>query len=80
MWHLQVKLVPSLYPLPQELNYPIAFLILTPLMWHLQVNENTILGAGGEISDFQHIQTLLEELATDDYRVDDGISMAPQQV
>ena len=49
-------------------------------MWHLQVNENTILGAGGEISDFQHIQTLLEELATDDYRVDDGISMAPQQV
>ena len=47
---------------------------------HTQVNNHTILGAGGEISDFQHIQTLLNELSTDDYLVDDGISLAPQQV
>ena len=43
----------------------------------LQVNDVTILGAGGEVSDFQHIQTLLDELTTDDYRTDDGLQMTP---
>ena len=45
-----------------------------------QVNGSTIMGAGGEISDFQHIQTMLDELTTDDYRTDDGITMSPPQV
>jgi hypothetical protein len=38
------------------------------------------MGAGGEISDFQHIQTLLDELVTDDYRTDDGHTLAPAEV
>lgn len=46
----------------------------------LQVNDVTILGAGGEVSDFQHIQTLLDELTTDDYRTDDGLQMTPAEV
>lgn len=46
----------------------------------VKVNDSTVLGAGGEISDFQHIQTLLDELTTDDYRFDDGIQMAPSEI
>lgn len=45
-----------------------------------QVNDNTVLGAGGEISDFQHIMTLLDELSTDDYRTDDGMTLSPAEV
>jgi len=45
-----------------------------------QVNDKTVIGAGGEISDFQHIQTLLDELSTDDFRTDDGIQLTPQEI
>lgn len=45
-----------------------------------QVNSSCVVAAGGEISDFQHIQTLLDELTTDDYRTDDGIQLTPQEV
>ena len=45
-----------------------------------RVNNTTVLGAGGELSDFQYIQTLLEELATEDYCADDGIQLTPREV
>lgn len=45
-----------------------------------QVNSRVVIGASGEISDYQHIQTLLEELTTDDYRADDGHVLSPQEV
>ncbi|KAG2447740.1 hypothetical protein HYH02_007200 [Chlamydomonas schloesseri] len=45
-----------------------------------RVNDKCVVAAGGEISDFQHISTLLDELTTDDYRIDDGIQLTPQQV
>jgi 20S proteasome subunit beta 7 len=44
------------------------------------VNSKCVVAAGGEISDFQHISNLLEELTTDDYRTDDGIELTPQEV
>jgi len=46
----------------------------------LRVNENTIVGASGEISDFQYISNLLEELVTQDFCYDDGCTMSPQEV
>jgi hypothetical protein len=46
----------------------------------VRVNARTLVGAGGEVSDFQYILRLLDELATDDYRVDDGIELGPKQV
>ena len=46
----------------------------------VRVNDATALGAGGELSDFQYIQTLLEELATEDYCADDGIQLTPREV
>lgn len=45
-----------------------------------KVNGATVLGAGGELSDFQYIQTLLDELATEDYCADDGIQLTPREV
>ncbi|PNH10226.1 Proteasome subunit beta type-4 [Tetrabaena socialis] len=45
-----------------------------------QVNSKCVVAAGGEVSDFQHIITLLDELTTDDYRTDDGIELTPQEV
>ncbi len=45
-----------------------------------KVNDRVVVAASGEISDFQYISTLLDELTTDDYRTDDGISMGPQEV
>ncbi|KAG2492385.1 hypothetical protein HYH03_009333 [Edaphochlamys debaryana] len=45
-----------------------------------RVNSKCVVAAGGEISDFQHICTLLDELTTDDFRTDDGIELTPQEV
>ena len=39
-----------------------------------------ILGAGGEISDFHYIMTLVEELATEEFCNEDGISMEPKDL
>jgi len=44
------------------------------------VNDATVLGAGGELSDFQYIQTLLSELATEDYCADDGVQLTPREI
>lgn len=45
-----------------------------------KVNDNCIIAASGELSDFQYLLKLLDELTTDDFRADDGISLGPQEV
>lgn len=46
----------------------------------VRVNARTLVAAGGEISDFQYIVRLLDELTTDDYRRNDGIELGPKEV
>ncbi len=45
-----------------------------------KVNETTIVGASGEISDFQYISNLLEELTTQDFCYDDGCTLSPKEI
>jgi 20S proteasome subunit beta 7 len=45
-----------------------------------KVNDNCIVGASGEISDFQELQTYLTQLAEEDYMSDDGISYTPKEI
>jgi 20S proteasome subunit beta 7 len=45
-----------------------------------QVNSSCAVAASGEYSDFQQIMTYLDELTTDDYRMDDGIQLGPKQI
>lgn len=45
-----------------------------------KVNSSCVVGASGEISDFQQIQKYLEELSLDDYLASDGISLTPKQI
>jgi 20S proteasome subunit beta 7 len=45
-----------------------------------KVNETTIVGASGEISDFQYISNLLEELTTKDFCYDDGVTLSPKEI
>ena len=45
-----------------------------------KVNEHTIIGAGGELSDFQYILTLLEELSNEDFCADDGNRLDPKEI
>lgn len=45
----------------------------------IKVNGSTLLGAGGELSDFAHIAKLLDELVTEDFVFDDGVQLtAPE--
>lgn len=46
----------------------------------IKVNDSCVVGASGEISDFQELQKLLDELATEDYIADDGIVMTPREI
>jgi len=46
----------------------------------IKVNDSTIVGASGEISDFQHITAMLEDMTTRDFCYDDGCSMTPKEV
>mmetsp|Transcript_18024 Transcript_18024/g.30808 ORF Transcript_18024/g.30808 Transcript_18024/m.30808 type:complete len:286 (-) Transcript_18024:337-1194(-) len=46
----------------------------------VKVNDRTIMAAGGEVSDFQYIQRLLDELSVEDYCTDDGIQYQPAQL
>jgi 20S proteasome subunit beta 7 len=46
----------------------------------VRVNGRTLVAAGGEVSDFQYIVRLLDELTTEDYRRDDGIELGPKEV
>lgn len=45
-----------------------------------KVNSRTIIGAGGELSDFQYIMNNLDELATEDFCLDDDIELTPQEI
>lgn len=45
-----------------------------------KVNDVCAVGAGGELSDFQYIMRLLEELSTDDFCQDDGHHLKPAEV
>lgn len=44
------------------------------------VGSNTIIGAAGDMSDFQHVQHQLESLVTDEYCHDDGHTLGPAQI
>jgi 20S proteasome alpha/beta subunit len=46
----------------------------------IKVNGSCIVGASGEISDFQRVRDLLEELELEDYLAGDGINFTPRQV
>mmetsp|Transcript_29009 Transcript_29009/g.53308 ORF Transcript_29009/g.53308 Transcript_29009/m.53308 type:complete len:282 (-) Transcript_29009:240-1085(-) len=45
-----------------------------------KVNDKCVIAASGEISDFQFIITLLNELTTEDFCTDDGIEVGPREV
>merc|ERR1712046_448001 len=39
--------------------------------------DSTVVGAGGDLSDFQHIEELLDELISEDALYDDGSRLNP---
>ena len=45
-----------------------------------KVNDSTVIGASGELSDFQYLQTLMEDLVTEDYCMDDGVQLQPKEI
>lgn len=45
-----------------------------------KVNDSTIIGASGELSDFQAILTMLEDLSTEDYCSDDGTQLTSKEI
>jgi 20S proteasome subunit beta 7 len=45
-----------------------------------KVGTNTLLAAGGEISDFQHIKQMMSQLETRDYCANDGCELQPGEV
>eukprot|EP00889_Picochlorum_renovo_P005408 jgi/Picre1/32438/NNA_007784.t1 len=45
-----------------------------------KVNDACVVGAGGELSDYQQIVKMLDELATEDFCMDDGHRMTPSEV
>jgi 20S proteasome subunit beta 7 len=44
------------------------------------VGEHTVVGAGGDMSDFQYIQGILDELITDEFAAADGHTLGPAEV
>lgn len=44
------------------------------------VNDNTVVGASGEMSDFQAIKRMLEGMNLEDYNQDDGYTRSPAEV
>ncbi len=44
------------------------------------VNSTTIIGFTGELSDFDYIMTLLNELSTTDFCEDDGKELSPMEI
>lgn len=44
-----------------------------------KVNDSVIVAASGEISDFTHMMKLVDELSTEDFCSDDGISITPKE-
>eukprot|EP01066_Platyproteum_vivax_P007044 Platyproteum_vivax@DN2661_c0_g1_i1.p1 len=44
-----------------------------------KVGEHTLVAAGGEYSDFQHMQDLLQEICMNDYVAEDRYSLGPRE-
>lgn len=44
------------------------------------VGDHTIIGAGGDMSDFQYIQTMLDELMVEEFSRGDGHSLGPAEI
>lgn len=44
------------------------------------VGEHTVIGAGGDMSDFQYIQTVLDELMIDEFAAQDGHALGPAEI
>ena len=44
------------------------------------VGQNTVIGAGGDMSDFQYIQSILDELVVDEFTAADGHDLGPSEI
>jgi 20S proteasome subunit beta 7 len=44
------------------------------------VGDNTVVGAGGDMSDFQYIQSILEEVMIDEFAAQDGHTLGPAEI
>jgi 20S proteasome subunit beta 7 len=44
------------------------------------IGVNTVIGAGGDMSDFQYIQALLEELTIEEFAAQDGHTLGPAEI
>ncbi|KAG8805854.1 Proteasome subunit beta type-7, partial [Serendipita sp. 400] len=44
------------------------------------VGASTVIGAGGDMSDFQHIQHMLDSLVTEEFTYDDGNTLGPTEI
>ncbi|KAF9458084.1 proteasome endopeptidase complex beta subunit [Collybia nuda] len=44
------------------------------------VGNHTVIGAGGDMSDFQHIQTVLDELMIEEFSAQDGHNLGPAEI
>lgn len=44
----------------------------------IKVNESTILGATGDIADFQHLKAIIEQKVIDEECADDGFTLKPK--
>lgn len=45
-----------------------------------KVGAGTLLGASGEMSDFQQMSHLLEDIDTDDWMAEDGLRLGPKEI
>lgn len=44
------------------------------------IGQNTVIGAGGDMSDFQYIQQILEDLIIDEFNAQDGHTLGPAEI
>ncbi|KAH9840705.1 proteasome endopeptidase complex beta subunit [Rhodofomes roseus] len=44
------------------------------------VGTSTVIGASGDMSDFQHIQRVLDDIVTDEFTAGDGNSLGPAEI
>jgi len=44
------------------------------------VGNNTVIGAGGDMSDFQYIQSILDELSIGEFTAQDGNTLGPAEI
>uniref|UniRef100_A0A6P7G9K1 Proteasome subunit beta n=1 Tax=Diabrotica virgifera virgifera TaxID=50390 RepID=A0A6P7G9K1_DIAVI len=46
----------------------------------IKVNQNIILGAGGDYADFQYVKSFIEQKIIDEECIDDGLKMKPKSL